>query len=78
MANKINVQMKKQNWCESTMRLIGPTLDIILGSKLPSIKQALSRFFHFHWKNKDTIHSSAIFVARSEVFLGLRGNSTQN
>ena len=54
MANKINVEMKKHTQSESTMWLIGPTLDIILGNKPPSTKQTLSRFCHHHWQNKET------------------------
>ena len=64
MANTINVEKKKHTRSESTMWVIGPTLDIILGSKLPLKKQTLSRFFHHHWQNKDTIHRSAIYVAK--------------
>ena len=44
--------------------MIGPTSDIILGSKLPLTKQTLSRFFHHHWQDKDTIHRSAIYLAK--------------
>ena len=64
MANKINVEMKTHTRSESTMWLIGPTSDIIIGSKLPSTKQTLSTFFYHHWQNKDTIHRSAIYVAK--------------
>ena len=70
MANKINVEMKKHTPSESTMWLIDPTSDIILGSKLPSTKQTLSRFFHHHWLNKDTIHRSAIYVAKKVMVFG--------
>ena len=63
MANKINVE-KKHTRSESTMWLIGPTSDIILGSKLPSTKQTLSRFFLHQWQNKDTIHRSAFYFAK--------------
>ena len=41
MVNKINVEMKKHTRSESTMWLIGPTSNIVLGSKLPSTKQTL-------------------------------------
>ena len=47
--------MKKQNQSKLTMSLIGPSLDIILGIKLSSIKQTLSSFLNHHWQNKDTI-----------------------
>ena len=32
------------------------------------MKQTLSKLFHHHWQNKDTIHSSAIFVAKVMIF----------
>ena len=71
--------MKKYTLSESTMWLIGPTSDIILGSKLPLTKQTLSRLFHHHWQNKNTIHRSAIYVAKEViVFFFKSKNSDQN
>ena len=56
-----------QTRSSTVMWLIGPTTDVILGSKLPSVKQALCRFFHQHSRNKDTIHSSAVCVSQEVI-----------
>lgn len=44
--------------------LIGGTLESITGSKLPSNKQILQRFFHLHKYKKNSIQSSATITAR--------------
>lgn len=44
--------------------LIGGTLESITGSKLPSNKQILQRFFHLHKYEKISIQSSATITAR--------------
>ena len=48
----------------TAMWLIGPTTDVMMGSRLPSVKQALCRLFHEHSRQKETIHGSAVRVSQ--------------
>jgi hypothetical protein len=44
--------------------LIGSAFHKMTGSKLPSNRQVLGRFFHLHSDEKQTIQTSAITAAR--------------
>lgn len=56
-----SVEVKKKN---RGVWLVGGTIGQITGSKLPSNKQVLQRFFHLHKNDKKTIQESAINTAR--------------
>lgn len=60
---------KRKNVPKTTrgMWLIGGKLENICGSKLPSNKQVLGRFFHLHSEEKMTIQASAKATARELV-----------
>ena len=55
------VVLKKK---DRSVWLVGGTIEQITGSKLPSNKLVLRRFFHHHIKNKKTIQDSATETAR--------------
>ena len=54
------------------VRLIGGTLSEITGSKLPSNRQVLARFFHAHVIEKLTIQNSAVLTTRELVQLWMK------
>lgn len=56
-----SVEVKKK---DRGVWLVGGTIEQITGSKLPSNKQVLRRFFHCHCKEKKTIQDSATETTR--------------